>query len=258
MSDTQKQPGAIGQNPDQEKFNHSLDERLKKLVEEVVNRGLAPEEARKLAGARESFAKAIKAAVFASESKKELSPEQVAWLGELKTRFDALPQLHKGVEWADVEKSLRADPESMARLQALDEKGHKMNVFGEKNGEFIFVSAWDNYEQVAPDHRNIAYDTEGQKLAEKNGYKPNGNAVSIIARIMSVKEDEAVNYLADPGFHEQLRKAIAVNGWAWLKTNAAIRKAGAFTGDRDGLGSINTGNPDAYGSFRAELWVKKA
>ena len=62
------------------------------------------------------------------------------WLGDFKSRFDALPQLHKGVQWEDVEKSLKADPESMAKLQALDAKGHAMNVFGEEKGEFIFAS----------------------------------------------------------------------------------------------------------------------
>ena len=113
------------------------------------------------------------------EPKKELSPEQVeAWLGELKTRFDALPELHKGVQWADVEKSLRADPKSMRQLREFDEKGHEMNVFGEENGKFIFVSGWDSYKKVATDHRNITFDLDGQKTAEKEGSKPSGNAAS--------------------------------------------------------------------------------
>jgi len=176
----------------------------------------------------EKAAAELSPVVEAKDTTKELAPEQAekTWLGEFKTRFDALSELHKGIQWADVEKSLKADPESMAKLQALDAKGHAMNVFGEEKGEFIFASAWDKFEQVAPDHRNITYDLEGQKLAEEQGYKPNGNAVSIIAKIMGVKEDEAGSYLADPEFHEQLRKAIAVDGWAWLKTDAATRKAG--------------------------------
>jgi hypothetical protein len=115
------------------------------------------------------------------ETKQELSPEQVEakWLDDFKSRFEALPELHKGIQWADVERSLKADPEAMRKLQALDEKGHAMNVFGEEKGEFIFASGWDNYEEVAAEHKNITYDLEGQKLAEKSGYKPNGNAVDI-------------------------------------------------------------------------------
>ena len=53
---------------------------------------------------------------------KELSPEQ-AWLAQFKARFDALPQLHAGVEWADVEKSLLADQEAVRKLMKLDAAG---------------------------------------------------------------------------------------------------------------------------------------
>jgi hypothetical protein len=194
------------------------------------------------------------------EPKKELSPEQVeAWLGELKTRFDSLSQLHKGVKWADVEKSLKADTESMAKLQALDEKGHAMNVFGEEKGEFIFASAWEDSKKVSAEHRKITFDLKGEKFAEKQDYKPTGNAISIIARIMGVKEDEAGNYLADPKFHEQLRKAVAVNGWAWLKTDSATREYGnAFDGDYRGVYGGNASGHSNLGSFRASLRVKKA
>lgn len=188
----------------------------------------------------------------------ELSPEQV-WIGEFKTRFDDLPHLHKGIQWANVEKSLKVDPESMRKLQALDEKGHNMNVFGEENDEFIFVSGWSDCEKVSLDHRNITHDPEGQKLAEKRGSTPNGNAVSIIAKIMGVKEDEAGNYLADPKFHEQLRREIEVNGWAWLKTDTATRQTGyAFCGGFSGIFRRDAGYRDDYGSFRVELRVKKA
>lgn len=180
----------------------------------------------------------------------ELSPEQ-AWFGQFKTRFEALPQLHKDVQWADVEKSLKADSESMKKLQALDAKGHNMNVFGEENGEFVFVSGWSDYAQVSADHRNIAYDLEGQKLAETNGFKPTGNAVDI-ATLIGVD-------LADTKFHEALRKAIAVNGWAWLKTDAATRTTGfAFFGLNVGVYRSSAHRYDAAGSFRAALRVKKA
>jgi len=180
-------------------------------------------------------------------SKPELTPEQ-QWFGEFKARFDALPQLHKGVQWADVEKSLKADPEQLRKLQTLDEKGHNMNVFGEENGEFIFVSAWRDYKKVSPDHRNIAYDLEGQELAKQYGYNPHGNAVDIIK---SIGAD-----LADPKFHEQLRREIAVNGWAWLKTDAATRKTGdAFDGFNDGTTRHAAYFCYADSSFRAALRV---
>ncbi len=182
----------------------------------------------------------------------ELTPEQKeqAWFVKFKVRFESLPELHQGVEWADVEESLKADPEQLRKLQALDEKGHDMNVFGEENGEFVFASGWSDYNKVSTEHRNIAYDLEGQKLAEKQGYTPAGNAVDIAE---SMGAD-----LADPKFHEQLRKEIAVNGWAWLKTDAATRTIGvAFIGNYVGIRRDAADTHYDRGSFRAALRVKK-
>lgn len=125
----------------------------------------------------------------AEEVARKLTPEQ-AWFGEFRTRFNAIPQLHEGVQWADVEKSLKADPKSMAKLQAFDAKGQNLNVFGEENGEFIFASGWSDYNGIPVEHRNIAYDAEGQELAKKQGFSSNGNAVSIIAETIGVTERE--------------------------------------------------------------------
>lgn len=183
----------------------------------------------------------------------ELSPEQV-WFEGFKKRFDSIPQLHQGIEWAEVERSLRADTEAMRKLQALDEKGHAMNVFGEENDEFIFVSGWDNYSEISEDHRNIVFDKAAQEYLERYYSEElcNGNAVDIAKEALGVE-------LADPKFHEQLTRAIAVNGWAWLKTDEATRKSNrAFFGDA--CGDIRRGDASARhvsGSFRAELRVKK-
>lgn len=175
----------------------------------------------------------------------ELSPEQL-WLGQLESRFNLIPQLHEGVQWTDVEKSLKADPESMLKLQALDEKGHSVNVFGEENGEFIFASAWNNYEQVSKDHRNIVFDRKAEDDL------CNGNATDI-AKALGVD-------LADPRLQEQLIIAIQmqVNGWAWLKTDEATRKIGyAFGGYYDCVFNRYPYSHSKGCSFRAALRVKK-
>ncbi len=191
------------------------------------------------------------AARVGDEGKRELSPERV-WLGQFKARFDSLPQLHEGVQWTDVEKSLKAYPESTAKLRALDAKGHNINVFGEENGEFVFASAWNTYGQVSLDHRNIVFDKPAQEYLTKHfpSQKCNGNATDIV---LSIGAD-----LADQELHEQLRKVIAVSGWAWLRTDAATKKTGsALCGYGDGVNGYDADNHDAGGSFRAALRVKK-
>ena len=52
----------------------------------------------------------------------------------------------------------------MRKLQALDEKGHEMNVFGEKNGEIQFRSAQTDVTKIAPEHRTIMFDKSPDQL----------------------------------------------------------------------------------------------
>lgn len=202
-----------------------------------------------LNGLRSEFEEKAKAA---SKLDEPLTPEQQEqFLSGLKSRFDALPQLHEGISWTDVEKSLKAHPDAMLKLHALDEKGHAMNVFGEENGELIFVSGWNHYEKVSEDHRDIVFDKDAQDYLAKHYPNEicNGNAVDIA---MALGVD-----LADPNFHEKLRKAIDVNGWAWLKTDAATRKTGfAFDGGYGVYRALASGPYDDR-SFRAALRVKK-
>ncbi len=187
-----------------------------------------------------------KTSTTAATSTVELSPEQ-AWLNAFKTRFDALPDLHKGIEWSEVEKSLQADPESMGKLQLLDEKGHEMNVFRAKNdGEIQFRTAQTDVTKIAPEHRTIMYDKKAQ--TDYPRYGVNGNAEDIAAS-MGVE-------LADKELYEQFR---VKNGWVWLKTDAATRKAGAaFYGSNSGIHGNYAYNRAVYCSFCAALRVKKA
>lgn len=181
--------------------------------------------------------------------KPELTPEQ-AYLKQLKINFDSLPQLHKDIQWVDVERSLQKDTESLRKLKAFDDNGHSMNVFGEKNGEFIFVSGWRDYNKVSPQHRNVPYDLEGQKLAEGLGRKPTGNALDIAASMDAS--------LSDRKFHRQLGRAIAVNGWAWLKTASGVRETGgAIGGSVYGIHKRGAFSCSDFNSFRVEIRVKK-
>lgn len=186
-----------------------------------------------------------------AQSTIELTEEQ-RWFIHFKIRFDALAKLHEGIEWADVERSLKADPEAVRKLMALDEKGHKMNVFGEDGDEFIFASAWDDYAWVSKDHRNIVFDAKAQEWLRR--YIPeekcNGNAIDIAK---DLKVD-----LADTRLHEKLRRATAVNGRAWLKTHDDWRSTGyALYGFNNGVDKHGVRNHAGDISLRVMLRIKK-
>ncbi|MBU0981681.1 DUF4256 domain-containing protein [Patescibacteria group bacterium] len=195
---------------------------------------------------QESSDESVVDVVVEAQAQTELAPELEAFLGTLHERFDALPHLHQGVEWAVVESSLKADLESMRKLLELDKKGHEMNVFGEKNGEIQFRSAQLDVLNIAPEHRTIMCDKKAR--TDFPEYNVDGSAEEI-AKSMGVE-------LADPELYEQLR---VKNGWVWLKTDAATRKSGyAFGGYVGGICKSAAGDHSVSGSFCAALRVKKA
>ncbi len=175
-----------------------------------------------------------------------LTKEQKAELKLLKTNFEALPELHEGIKWEDVEKALKKSPDAIDKLRALDEKGHQMNVFRAKNdGEIQFRSAQTDITKIAGEHRNIMYDQKAE--TDRPQEQANGNAVDI-ARSMGVD-------LADRELYEQLR---VNNGWVWLETPADTRETGFALGGRNGgLNQFNAYNHLDRGSFCAALRVKK-
>lgn len=175
----------------------------------------------------------------------ELSLEQ-KWFDVFKTRFDSFPHLHEGVQWSDVEKTLKADRKAMGKLQLLDEAGFEMNVFGEKNGEIIFRTAQTDVTKIASKYRTIMADKKAQ--IDYPQYSVHGNAEEIAA-FLGVE-------VADSDLYKQYR---VQNGWVWLKTDEATRKTGtAFFGNRDGIYGYSADFLIASGSFCAALRVKKA
>ncbi len=175
-----------------------------------------------------------------------LTKEQKAELKLLKANFDSLPDLHEGIKWEEVEKALIASPDAINKLMALDEKGHEMTVFGEKNGEIQFRSAQTDVTKIAEEHRTIMYDKKAQ--TDYPHFNVNGNTEDL-AKSMGVE-------LADEELYEKLR---VKNGRVWLKTDAATRKTGyAFNGSYDGISKKFANYRNVIGSFCAALRVKKA
>ena len=249
------------------KMSELQTERLNRPVEPIAMARRLDENITALQAAIDKERKNVSPAVAAviegedgSGEASEKSPEQL-WFTGFEKRFNdpKLSKLHKGIVWADVKRCIEADAELVKNLMAFDEKGLGMNVFGEEGDEFIFATAWTDYQQVSEDCRNISFDAEGEKLAREIGLNPNGNAVKIIADIMGIEEEDAAKYLADPELHKQLIKAISVNGGAWLKTDADTRAAGsAIRGRAYGVRRDGANYCYGAGSLRAALRGKKA
>lgn len=186
-----------------------------------------------------------------------------AQLASIKKRFDALPGLHPGIEWADVQAALLKDPETLRKIMAFDAKGHAMNVMEEENGEFVFVSCWTDYRQVSSDHRNIVFDRKAAEALGSRYPDKNRNAVKIVGDMGAELADEKYHnqlrgVTGDEKYHNQLSRVPGVNGWVWLKTDESTREAGdARVGYDYGVYPDLAYLHHFHGSFRAELRVKK-
>src|SRR5215510_11952836 len=92
--------------------------------------------------------------------KKKLSSEQHEnLLGILKARFERNMNRHKGIDWTNVEKRLKANYGKLSSLDAMEETGGEPDVVAhdKKTGEYIF---YDCASESPKGRRSFCYDHE--------------------------------------------------------------------------------------------------
>jgi len=171
----------------------------------------------------------------------ELSPEQAeGLLSTLRSRFDkADKKLRKVVNWAAIEKSLRASPEKLYALQKLEETGGEPQLVGIELNELIFE---DRSVESPIGRRNLDFD-ESQAQADEFG--------------VEMQAPEAYKKMQKTGRFD-------LKSWSWLKTDPKYREStgialhGYRSADVVFVRGRNTGsrNPDI--GWRASLRIKKA
>lgn len=156
---------------------------------------------------------------------KGLSPEQLEeLLKTLKARFEKNMKRHAGVEWANVQVRLEANPEKLWSLNEMERTGGEPDVVGldEKTGEIIF---YDCSAESPKSRRSLCYDTEA--LESRKEARPEGSAVNMAdamgIALLTEEEYRALQKLGE----------FDLKTSSWLKTPADIRKlGGALFGDR--------------------------
>lgn len=195
--------------------------------------------------------------VYDQADEHTLDPEvQVALLGKLKQRFEANVNRHRGVNWADVQRSLEADPAKLWSLQEMENSGHEPDVYMEDDGAYYFGTC---SVETPKAHRNIVYDATAEAwLAERSPQETyNGNAVAIVAAM-------GIDLMDEPQYrHLQTLGCFDEQTWGWRKTPDTARKFGeALVGGRI-AGRVDvrlvvdvSHNPN--GGLRGSLKVSKA
>ena len=161
------------------------------------------------------------------EAERELRPEQRdELLTALRARFEKNMRHHKGLEWAEVQAKLQANPEKLWSLSEMERTGGEPDVVGhdKKTGEFIF---YDCSAETPKERRNTCYDGEGQRKREKQGLRPGGNVIDMAAAM-------GIEPLTEEEYRElQELGEFDTKTQSWLKTPADIRElGGAIFADR--------------------------
>ncbi len=138
-------------------------------------------------------------------------------LTTLKARFEKNMNRHKGLEWAQVQARLQANPEKLASLSEMEKTGGEPDVVGldKSTGEYIF---YDCSVESPSGRRSLCYDREA--LQARKEHKPKNNALDMAAAI-------GIELLTEEQYRElQKLGDFDTKTSSWVKTPPAIRKLG--------------------------------
>lgn len=172
-------------------------------------------------------------------------------LNLLKVRFEKYKQRHPGMDWADIQKKLEANPERLWSLAQMDETGGEPDVvyLDQTTGEYVF---FDCATESPKGRRSLCYDREALESRKEN--KPANSAMNLAAEMgIELLTEEQYRALQKLGEFD-------VKTSSWVKTPDSIRRlGGAIFCDRryDTVFVYHNGADSYYGArgFRGSLRV---
>jgi hypothetical protein len=172
-------------------------------------------------------------------------------LGTLKARFEKNMGRHEGLEWANVQAKLEADPEKLWSLNEMERTGGEPDVVGydKETGEYLF---FDCSAESPEGRRSVCYDREGQDSRKQ--HRPENNAIDMAASM-------GIELLTEEQYRElQKLGNFDLKTSSWVKTPPNIRKlGGALFCDRryDTVFVYHNGAPSYYAArgFRGSVRV---
>ena len=172
-------------------------------------------------------------------------------LATLKARFAQHPTRHLDVRWADVERSLSAQPQALTTLQQMEGTGGEPDVIG--HDAATGRTLWCDCAAESPSgRRSLCFDRAA--LAARKENQPTGSAEEM-AQAMGVQLLDEAQYR-----HLQSLGEFDLKTSSWLATPADIRAlGGALFGDRryGRVFTYHNGAQSYYAArgFRACVWV---
>jgi hypothetical protein len=184
--------------------------------------------------------------------KRELSrKDREELLKTLKARFERNMKRHTGLEWAQVEAKLEANPDKLWSLNEMERTGGEPDVVGhdKKTGEYIF---FDCASQTPSGRVSLCYDDEALEARKEHKPKDSALGMATVAGIELLTEEEY--------FELQKLGEFDTKRSSWIKTPPEIRKLGGalYCDRRYGRVFVGHNGAESYYSgrgFRASLKV---
>ncbi|MNI00553.1 hypothetical protein D3C73_533550 [compost metagenome] len=169
----------------------------------------------------------------------------------MKARFEKNRTRHEGLDWANVQAKLEAQPEKCWSLHEMEKTGGDPDVVGheDKTDEYIF---YDCSAESPKGRRSICYDREA--LDSRKEHKPQNSAIDMASAM-------GIELLTEEQYRElQKLGGFDLKSSSWVITPASIRKlGGAIFCDRryDTVFVYHNGAESYYGArgFRGSLRV---
>jgi hypothetical protein len=185
-------------------------------------------------------------------NKRELSQQQQEeLLKTLQVRFEKNMNRHKGLQWAQVQAKLEANPEKLWSLSEMERTGGEPDVVGhdEVKDEYTF---YDCAAETPKGRRSVCYDREA--LESRKKHKPENNAIDM-ATAMGIELLTEEQYRSLQKLENFDKKTSS-----WVQTPSDIRKLGGalFCDFRFGHVFVYHNGADSYYSargFRGSLTV---
>lgn len=152
-----------------------------------------------------------------NDKKQLASAQQEELLDILKTRFEKNKERHKGLDWADVQARLAANPAKLWSLQEMEMTGGEPDVVGldKKTGEYIF---YDCSAESPKGRRSICYDDEA--LESRKEHKPANSAIGMAA-------DMGIELLTEEQYRQlQELGKFDLKTSSWVATPSPVRALG--------------------------------
>lgn len=152
------------------------------------------------------------------DNKNKLQPEQKNEILEtLKVRFIKNKNLHKDLDWIDIQAKLITSDEKLWSLYEMERTGGEPDVIGfnEETNEYIFC---DCSIESPKGRRSVCYDREALESRKEN--KPQNNAIDMASEMgIEILTEELYRKLQKLGNFDTKTSS-------WVKTPDHIRKLG--------------------------------